>query len=98
MSKVYHCWFGWVEETADFKRCGMCDKRQCHKNPPIDDEAHRETLIRANGAGFIQDVEPFISPSSGKIIRNKREMRDDMARTGCVPYDRIKTVKEAING
>ena len=99
MSKVYHCWFGWVDETADFKRCAMCDKRQCYENPPVDDEAHKAALIRANGAGFIQDVgEPFISQASGQLIRNKREMKEDMARTGCVPYDRIKPVKEAMNG
>ena len=46
---------------------------------------------------FIQgEIEPYQSPASGKWISNRRERRDDLARTGCVPYERLPNAPQGL--
>jgi hypothetical protein len=37
----------------------------------------------------VSDTPEYISPATGKLIHGKRERREDLARSGCVPYEPI---------
>ncbi len=53
---------------------------------PFDPDAPVESLSRLS---VIPDIEPFISPASGEYIGGRAQRREDMKRTGCVPYERL---------
>lgn len=36
----------------------------------------------------IGDIPDYVSPASGKVISGRVQRREDLARTGCVPYER----------
>lgn len=39
----------------------------------------------------IGDIPDYVSPASGKLVSGRVQRRDDLARTGCVPYERTAT-------
>lgn len=42
------------------------------------------------------DIEPYASPIDGKMITSRTHRRDDLARSGCVPYEPIGNVPKGV--
>ena len=38
------------------------------------------------------DIEPYKSPIDGRVIGSRSARREDLARNGCVPYERMGNV------
>jgi hypothetical protein len=43
------------------------------------------------------DIEPYKSPIDGKMITSRSARREDLARSGCVPYEPIGNVPKGIS-
>lgn len=50
-------------------------------------EAYLSCQAKPSGVTIIREIEPFISPATEQVVRNRREMREDMRVSGCVPYE-----------
>lgn len=83
--QVYHCLFGWVEETPAFRRCAQCDRRRCFESPPSEEE--HQLLIRTKATIATRDYEPFRSPIDDTIIRNRREKMDHCRKHDVIEYE-----------
>ncbi len=42
------------------------------------------------------DIEPYASPIDGKMITSRTHRRDDLARSGCVPYEPMGNVPKGV--
>lgn len=49
-----------------------------------------------SGVSLWSEIEPYQSPASGKWITSRRERREDLKRTGCVPYERLPGAPEGL--
>lgn len=50
-------------------------------------------LTEQGSAAILPEIEPFISPRDGTVIRTRSELRDYMGRNNLVPYEEAKTQK-----
>lgn len=44
-------------------------------------------VIRTPPLGFVEKFEAYDSPIDGRIISSKQQRVEDLARSGCIPYD-----------
>jgi putative FmdB family regulatory protein len=43
------------------------------------------------------DLPEYVSPATGKVIRGRRQRRDDLARSGCRPYEGLDSETREAN-
>jgi hypothetical protein len=43
------------------------------------------------------DIEPYKSPIDGKMITSRSARREDLARSGCVPYEPMGNKPKGVN-
>jgi putative FmdB family regulatory protein len=60
------------------------------KTPRCTECGGRTKQIISAVRGFA-DLPEYISPASGKLIRGRAQRRDDLARTGCRPYEGVES-------
>lgn len=56
----------------------------------------KDTAPPQRGVFVRGEIDPYQSPATGKWITNRRERREDLKRSDCVPYERLKGAPEGL--
>lgn len=59
---------------------------KCKRSPKCEKCGGRTKQIISAVRGF-GDIAEYVSPATGRVVRGRRERREDLERSGCRPYE-----------